>query len=126
VQLAIDPLREGIRGAGFRPDDSSYIFALTEDGPIAWRSAYMEGTHVGTVRTGRTEIERDEENGRTVYRIGLPWTDICPFRPSEGAIIGVSIVVNDWRDGGRRTATWGGGMATHKEPYRFAGVRLGR
>lgn len=124
VQLAIDPLRDGVRGAGFRPDDSEYIFALTGLGPIAWRTATIEPRHVGRVRSGSLDITRDETTAR--YRVAIPWMDISPYHPEAGSVLGVSILVNDWKDGEHSTHNWGGGIAERKEPYRYAAVRLMR
>jgi hypothetical protein len=124
IQLAIDPLRDGLRGASFRPDDSEYLFALTPQGPVAWRTASMEGRPVGRVETGSIEIVHGA--GLTEYRAALPWKDISPYQPSEGQILGVSVLVNDLRDGKRVTEAWGGGIDDRKEPYWYASIRLVR
>lgn len=126
VQIGIDPLRNAIRMAYYDTDDSEQTFAATPDGTAAgWRYAAPRGSYGGTIVTGRIAAVRNEETGVTTYEVALPWKDISPRTPGVGDVIGIALVISDWRDGRRAVRQWGDGIiGGTKQPWRFASIRL--
>src|SRR5690606_1983045 len=77
----------------------------------------------GAVPEATASIVRDEERGRTEYRIELPWsvTGIDP----EARTFGFSVLVND-ADGDGRTGylEWGSGIGASKDPSQYQPMRV--
>lgn len=123
IQLAIDPLRDAIKGAYPRPDDSEFIVARTRNrGPQVRCTEAMEGGYVGPFEPGLLSIQ--DAGGRTRYQVSLPWKQIHPGTPKPGDVIGVAVLVNNIEDGERKVYEWGGGIAHKKLPVLYGAVVL--
>jgi hypothetical protein len=70
----------------------------------------------------RIAVEREE--GRTVYEIAIPWTELEPLDPKADVRFGLSILINDVDGYGRKYIEWAGGIAAAKSPGMFLPLRL--
>jgi len=99
IQVAFDPLRDAVSGAGYGEDDHEYGLALTKSGPCVYRFANKSGT----VKDVRLAIKR---NGlKTYYEAAFPWSSLAPFSPGKGNKMGFSFVIMD-NDGEEKTQNW--------------------
>lgn len=121
VQVAFDTLRDANTG-GYEDDDHEFGFALTPTDVLAWRFYGPPEKEPG--RVGSIEVAIVRQEGKTVYEIGIPWSELAPFNPAVGKSLAMSILVNDDDGMGLKRLEWGGGIAKQKQPSRFIGVRL--
>src|SRR5206468_2447696 len=90
-------------------------------GPVVYRFA---GGILSPNRIFGAEAAVRREGGRTIYEAAIPWSELSPLKPQNGAIAGLSLVVNDNDGQGRGYIEWAGGLADVKRPGRFIGLRL--
>jgi len=124
VQLAFDPLMNGARtrAGGYMVDDYEYTFAQTSEGPMVYRSKAGASKPLGVVRNVRLAFKH--ESGKSFYEIGLPWSELEPFKPEKGKVLGASVLINRSEGAGRSWVEWGGGVAEKKDPRLFVPVIL--
>ncbi len=124
LQLAFDVARNyGDRYDA--TDDHELNFALARGAPRAFRFVGP----AGAATPGPVMIRRDATSTR--YEIALPVTALAPATLREGAVFGVSLLVND--NDGASTSDGSGregwieltpGIGVRKEPYYFGELRL--
>ena len=91
--------------------------SLGTEGASAWRFSGGTGQFDAVA-----DVRRDEDAGRTEYRVELPWESIGVSPDAE--TFGFSILVND-ADGDGRTGflEWGSGIGITKDPTQFNAMR---
>lgn len=124
IQLALDVARNyGDRYDS--TDDHELNFALARGAPRTFRFVGP----AGAAAPGPVMIRRDATATR--YEIALPVTSLAPATLREGAVFGVSFLVND--NDGASTSDGSGregwieftpGVGVRKEPYYFGELRL--
>jgi len=126
VQVGLDALRDARADAGYDHNDYEYCVALTDRGPETFVHRNGSGGPTGLSRS--VDLAVLAEGGRTVYEIYLPAPAVAPLdlSASSDAAFGLSVLVNDADGGERETHEWGGGIADHKDPARFMGMRLSK
>ena len=97
--------------------------ALTEDGPQLYRWLSV-GDAPGPVAGASVAISRDDEAGRTVYEVAVPWNRLGGIDPADALLSG-ALLVNEADGQGRAGYLgWGGGIATEKDSAQFNALRL--
>ncbi len=122
IQVAFDPPRDAIRGSQYDVNDSEYALALTQDGPLFWRFICPPDSYVGQVIEAQAAVKRVGD--KTYYEAALPWSELGVTNPAAGQLIGTAIAACDWNREQRSVHRFGDGIIGHKEPYRFASIRL--
>ncbi|MCL6630934.1 MAG: hypothetical protein K6U00_15170, partial [Armatimonadetes bacterium] len=69
-------------------------------------------------------VKITHKEGRTVYEVAIPWSEMKPAKPKAGLEIGMSLVLNDKDMGDRIRSSWGAGFIGAKRPIHFGRVRL--
>lgn len=119
VQIGIDPT---YAHAGDYGESGHEIgFALTPDGPVAYRSNGRRGQPVGVMKDVRLAAVR--ANGHTLYEAAIPFAELAPLHPALWPRIGLNAVVNDSDDGKERRQRLElrtGAMTAGKKLDRFA------
>ncbi|MGB9587373.1 MAG: sugar-binding protein, partial [Armatimonadota bacterium] len=127
MQIGFDPLANALPGESYGPDDYEYGFALTKNGPIAWRYEGPGWKQSGRIDNVKVAIRLDDSIGVTVYEVAIPWAELDPAEPVAGKIFRAAVLVNDVGPGTeRRIFEWGGGIAGKKQPELFRAVMLMR
>lgn len=116
-------------GSGRTVGSTDFIAALTPKGPVLWKVAAAQ---VGgdlpdkwtpadaPVVNGQFAIRR--ENGHTLYRIRLPWSELYPLIYKPEKQLRFALVVNNNNGTGRESCReWAGGIEGQKNPA-FYGV----
>ncbi len=97
--------------------------ALTASGPQLYRwLSVSDGA--GIVPGARVAITRDDDAGRTVYEVAVPWSRLGGVTPGSG-LVSSSLLVNEADGAGRAGYLgWGSGIATEKDSALFNALRL--
>ncbi len=116
-------------GSGRTVGSTDFIAALTPSGPVLWKSAAAQ---VGgdlpakwtpadaPVANGEFAIRR--ENGHTIYRIRLPWSELYPLIYKPERQLRFALVVNNNNGTERESCReWAGGIEGQRNPA-FYGV----
>jgi len=113
------------------PDDGAswyyeYGAALIDSKPVLVKLNSPPGQSRGVVERADLEIRR--LNGRTVYRLSIPWDDVPPLRPAVGKELPFNIAVNDRDYPGQPRAwmEWTPGMIVEKDISLFGRLRFVR
>lgn len=126
LQVALDPLRDG-SPLNYREDDLELGFALTRNGPVAWRFEGALAGSPGELAAAQVAIVRDEDAGVTRYEAAIPLAELRPLDFPMQKIVGANFCVNDADDpatGERdRFVQWAAGTGEKKAPDLF-GVLL--
>jgi hypothetical protein len=122
VQLAVDPMRDAVRGSKYDRNDSEFAIALTDTGPVIWRYRCPVNSYGGAMPTEWVNVAR--KGNETCYAARIPWIEIGVENPRPGRIIGVAVAGCDWHSGKRTVHRFGDGIIGGKEPYRFASIQL--
>jgi len=100
--------------------------SLTQHGPELYRWTAINALTTGLVSGANVSVTRDEASGHTRYELALPWSELAPILPEEGALYAFSMLVND-NDGnadGRGWVEWGAGIGNSKDSSLFNPIRF--
>ncbi|MEK6794877.1 MAG: hypothetical protein AABZ39_08880 [Spirochaetota bacterium] len=122
LQFALDADASGADGS-----QTEISVALTPDGPVVWKhlASFIGGnipqnwTAAGhPAQHARADVDR--QDGRTLYKVHIDWTEFYPFVFETGKPLRFSVLVND-NDGNGRLGwlEWGGGIGEKKDPSLF-------
>lgn len=123
VQVGIDPRFNPYESRrGYAHDDVEVGVSLVGDTVAAWAwktpqmpaSDFMDGIAVAARR----------DTDRIHYQFAFPWTTVLPGESSPPRILGLAVLINDWDQGERAFAEWGGGISGDKDPRRFKTLLL--
>jgi hypothetical protein len=98
VQIGLDPAFA--RSGDYGENGHEISFALTPDGPVAFRSHGRRGQPAGVMKDVKVAIQR--RGGRTLYEASIPFSELAPMHPALWPRIGMNLVVNDSDDGRER------------------------
>ncbi|GFZ91875.1 hypothetical protein GCM10008018_42740 [Paenibacillus marchantiophytorum] len=114
IQLAVS---SGMPGESDKWNEMG--FALTPNGPQAYRWMAPLGGSTGLMDNARLQVSRDEANKNTIYEIALPWNDLGSIKPEDG-LLSLSLLVNDNDGAGRKGwVEWGAGIGGTKDSSLF-------
>jgi len=103
VQIAFDISDDD--SAELDDGDYEYTFALTPEGGRVFRLFVVDGKLRGEeVEDVLLRIDIDLEERRHIYQAAIPWSQLEPFKPRDGAVCGFNVVVND--NDGRGPKSW--------------------
>jgi hypothetical protein len=111
LQFLIDPCRAMAESVG----KYDYAMALGKKGPQAW--CYLSadaGAPSGEARDIIVSAKRkDTTTGAMTYVVAFPWSRVAPFKPSVGADLGLTMLLNEDDGKGRNSfMSWFGNAAT--------------
>ena len=118
IQFAFSP---GMPGDS--ADWHEFGMALTPDGPQLYRWTGI-GQPAGLVAGAPLSIVRNEALSETRYELALPWEELAPIVPADGAFAFSLLINDDDGDGRRGWIEWGGGIGGGKNPAQYLPVRL--
>jgi hypothetical protein len=123
VQFAVDALRRAEPNAtGYSDEDHEFVLGMGPLRPAAYRLAGPKSMSLGPVPGAQIAVRR--VGARTLYEAAIPWAQLAPAQPREGAVVGFSVVVNDKDGQARGYMELTPGIAGAKEPGRFLALRL--
>lgn len=107
LQFLIDPMRTSKQKAG----KYDYALGVGKKGTQVW--CYLSGDSSvpgGEVKEFQIATRKTKENtGSLTYEIAIPWTRLAPFKPSPGANLGFTMILNEDDGAGRDSfMTWFG------------------
>lgn len=101
-----------------------YGVADTPNGAQVYRWNAAGGNPTGAVSNAEAEVTRLEEQGLTIYKLALPWSELAPVKPYVGEMMSFSLLVNDNDGNGRRGwKEWGSGIGLEKRPSLFRSMQ---
>lgn len=121
MQFAFDCGNDARPRGGYDNNDCEFTVAC---GQLPWCHQAVAGKETGRAdRRLETVVTREE--GRILYRIRVPWSELTPFGPRPGAIAGFNAVFHD-RDEGVTNyfAAMSPGLSPFKNPAQFRRIRL--
>ncbi len=125
LQIAIDALRDAAPdAAGYSESDHEFILGMVAGRPTACRLAGPKTKSLGPMPGVQVAVRR--VGSRTIYEAAIPWAELGPAKPKDGAAIGFSVLLNDNDGKGRGTMELTPGMAAEKAPGRFLALRLAK
>lgn len=123
LQFAIDARRRALpEAAGYSDDDHEFVLGMGPLRPAVYRLAGPRTMPLGLVTDARVAVRR--VGNRTIYEAAIPWVELTPARPENGAVVGFSVLVNDNDGQGRGFIELTPGMDPVKEPGKFLALRL--
>jgi len=125
IQIAINTARDPVARPGtYGRDVYEYGFARTPGGDVCWCWSSPQ-KRLGRMKDVPVAIRR--QGDVTFYEIALPWARLAPLGPASLPWrVTLGVVINDDDGQGRRTAEWGGGIATTKDARLFLPVDFER
>lgn len=81
-----------------------------EDGAASWGGKYAMGLKAGQLAKDSSvyQVNFRREGAKTIYDVGIPWSEIPGFAPAKGASFGCNLVLIDADEGaGRGRMVWG-------------------
>ena len=122
IQFAFDTENDAVPNAEY--DNNDYEFG-TASGSGLWCWHAPAGKQTGAVAGVKPLIERAD--GKTIYRIAIPWSTLAPLTPETGRVFGFALVIHD-RDGMVRNyhMAFGQGIANGKNPSQFRKLLLSK
>jgi len=93
IQFAFETSRDAVKRkmqnqTGFINTDRLYTAALVNRKPLVFVNPGGKPTQA------QVQMQRDEKNGKTIYRFAVPWSELNT-RPAAGNIIGFALLIAD-------------------------------
>ncbi len=106
LQFLVDPMRTSASKVG------KYDYALGENNGAHRVKCYLAAdgsVQLGEVTTWKVSTHRHGAGGNITYEIAIPWSTLAPFKPSAGANLGLTLIINEDDGHGRDSfMTWFG------------------
>lgn len=124
LQLAFDMRNDPRTSEGYDDGCSEWGVARTSSGEtVVWRWAGPTGKAIGKTSIVRADVTRSE--GRLLYRVTIPWSELTSEPIHKGRIFGLNVVVADNDGHGRNFwAAMSPGVVEMKSPRLFRRVIL--
>jgi len=122
VQISLDTLNDD--SSELDEGDYEYAFALTPEGPEAFRLFVEGGSIKGEVEEVPLAIKI--EGNVHIYEAAIPWEQLEPLRPERGRTCGFNVVVNDNDgEGPKSWIGWTPGIRESKDTSYFGDLVFG-
>ncbi|PAW76526.1 MAG: hypothetical protein B9S32_14870 [Verrucomicrobia bacterium Tous-C9LFEB] len=126
VQIALDCENSGLAGG-----NTEFVFALTEQGPVAWKILAAEphgnipamwSPSGSAAKFVETHIVRNGEITR--YQIRIPWSELYPLIYDAGKPLHAALVINNNDGKGRAECLeWAAGISRSKDPAQYGTLK---
>ena len=121
MQFAFDCGNDARPRSGYDGNDCEFGAAFGRS-PWCWQA--VAGLESGDA-AGRLETAVTREDGKILYRVRIPWSELAPLGPRPGGIAGFNAVFHDRDDGvANYFAALSPGLSPFKNPSLFRRIRL--
>lgn len=121
MQFAFDCGNDARPRSGYDGNDCEFGAAFGRS-PWCWQA--VAGFESGDA-AGRLETAVTREDGKILYRVRIPWSELAPLGPRPGGIAGFNAVFHDRDDGvANYFAALSPGLSPFKNPSLFRRIRL--